>query len=332
MTAPRAPGPAALPVVDLRGGTAQASAPPVKPLARGLVLLKMGLVLVGLGLLLAWAAGSLPADRPAVSPTAVLAAVLLNQAALYVAALRLRATLAAFGMTLTARQAFVIQLRSLFYFFFVPMSVGYEIARFVGIRRIDPTATAKRILIALLMDRVLGLFAAVFAVAALAGLVVPVTAWSNIDPIWLLTALGVALVVGVALLAHGPLRHRVFDLLGALRGIGSRLVRPALLSLAALTLVCASVYAFAAGSGIGVGWAPVAFALSASLLGMAIPVSLLGVTLGEVAGVGTLALIGLPPGVAVLLAAVAYGGRLLGAIQGALIELWHGARLIKNVE
>ena len=73
------------------------------------------------------------------------------------------------------------------------------------------------------------------------------------------------------------------------------------------------------------GMAPVAFALSASLLGMAIPLSLVGVTLGEVAGVGTMAMIGLPPGVAVLLTSVAYCGRLFGAMQGAVIELWGDA-------
>ena len=72
--------------------------------------------------------------------------------------------------------------------------------------------------------------------------------------------------------------------------------------------------------------------MSASLLGMAIPLSLFGVTLGEAAGVGTLALIGLSPAVAVLLTSVAYCGRLFGAMQGAVIELWGDAGRVARRE
>ncbi len=281
----------------------------------------MALVLAGLGLLLAWTGQGLPADRPPVSPLGILLAVLLNQAALLAAALRLRATLGAFDIRLSPRQAFGIHLRSLFYFFFVPMSVGYEISRYVAVRRIDPGAGMRRIVLALLMDRVLGLVAALTAVGALVPLVLPTVAWPALDPVWLLVIAGVAAGLGALLLAHGPLRRRVLEVMGILGRTWPRLLLPFLLSLAALAMVCASVFAFAAGSALSVGWAQVSFALSASLLGMAVPLSLLGVTLGEAAGAGTLALVGLSPGVAVLLASVAYCGRLLGAIQGAMIEL-----------
>jgi hypothetical protein len=287
-----------------------------------MVLLKVGLVVAGLGLLVTWAADSIPGDRPTVSPIAVVLAVLLNQAALYTAAERLRATLSAFGMTISRGQAFGIHLRSLFYFFFVPMSVGLEISRFVAIRAVCPGASGRRLLLALLVDRALGLLAALIAVLALVGVVFPELARVDINPWWYLAAVALVAILGTALLAHGALRQHARDLLEALASAGPRLLVPILLSVAALLLVCASVFAFANGAGIVIDPITLAFALAASLFGMAIPVSLLGATLGEVAGAGTLALVGLPPAAAVLLASAAYCGRLLGAIQGAVVELW----------
>jgi len=322
------PRPAALPTVDpldtkAAGGADAALASQGQPLARGFVLLKMALVVIGLALLLVWVGEGLPTQRPSFSVVAL--TVTLYQLALYAAALRLQGTLAAFGITITARQALIVHLRSLFYFFFVPMSVGYEITRFIAIRRIDAAASVKQVVIALLMDRVLGLLAALIALAGLAGVVLPASVWTGIDLTWVLVIALAALVLGAAVMAHESPRRQVRDLLSALRPIWPRLALPTLYSLVTLGLVCASVFVFAIGSGIRVDWAPVTFALSASLLGMAVPVSLLGVTLGEVAGVGTLALIGLTPGVAVLLTSVAYCGRLFGAMQGAVIELWGDA-------
>lgn len=302
---------------DLDGGL-----PSARPPQPWVVLLKASLVVAGLGLLVSWAADSLPVDRSAVSPFAVALAVLLNQAALYAAAERLRATLAAFDMTISRGQAFGIHLRSLFYFFFVPMSVGLEISRFFAIRAICPGASGRRLLLALLIDRLLGVLAAFLVVVALVGAVLPELAPRHVNPWWYLGAVALACLLGAALLAHGTLRRYARDLVEALGSTGPRLVIPIMLSFATLLLMCASVFAFANGAGILIAPIALTFALAASLFGMAIPVSLLGATLGEVAGVGTLALIGLTPAAAVMLASVAYCGRLLGAIQGAVVELW----------
>jgi hypothetical protein len=173
-----------------------------------------------------------------------------------------------------------------------------------------------------LVDRVLGLLAALLVVLALVRAVLPESVPLDIDPWWYLGAAALAAMLGTALLAHGALRRNARDLIEALVSAGPRLMVPILLSFAALLLVCASVFAFANGAGIMIDPITLAFALAASLFGMAIPVSLLGATLGEVAGAGTLALVGLPPAAAVMLASVAYCGRLLGAIQGAVVELW----------
>ncbi len=131
-------------------------------------------------------------------------------------------------------------------------------------------------------------------------------------------------------LLRRPWRERAVELLRALRVGSVRLLLPVLLSLLALALVCASVYVVAAASGWGAGFAQVSFALSASLLGMALPVSLFGATLGEPTGVGVMALLGLPSALAVILVSLAYVGRLLGAMQGAALELHGGIRGLRR--
>jgi hypothetical protein len=301
---------------------------------RWLVVGKIALVLAGLGLLVRWAlAGLAPTDGSGalhLAPVGLVAAVLLNQAALFAAALRLRATLAAFGVRLSAAQAMAIHLRSLFYFFFVPLSVGLEVSRYLDIRRIDADVPAKTLVLVLLLDRVLGLVAAVAALAAFASLVLPASVWARVDAGWL--ALGAAAVLAGAglVLLRRPWQERAADLLRVLKAGSVRLLVPVLLSLLALALVCASVYVVAATSGWAAGFAEIAFALSASLLGMALPLSLLGVTVGEATGVGVMALLGLAPALAVMLVSLAYVGRLLGAVQGAALELHGGVRVLRR--
>jgi hypothetical protein len=301
---------------------------------RWLVAAKLALVLAGLGLLLRWAlAGLAPTDGSGalhLAPAGLVAAVVLNQAALFAAALRLRSTLAAFGVRLTAAQAMAIHLRSLFYFFFVPLSVGLEVSRYLDIRRIDADVPARTLVLVLLLDRVLGLFAAVAALAAFAYLVLPVSVWAQINGRWLVLGALAVLAVGGLVLLHRPWRERGTALLRVLRAGSLRLLVPVLLSLLALALVCASVYVVAVASGWAAGFVEIAFALSAALLGMALPLSLLGVTVGEATGVGVMALLGLAPALAVMLVSLAYVGRLLGAVQGAALELHGGMRVLRR--
>jgi uncharacterized membrane protein YbhN (UPF0104 family) len=293
-----------------------------KRLPLWLLALKIGLVTVGLLLLLRWALQRLPADTVTPDARSLIGALLLNQLALYAAACRLQATLAAFGVHIRRGQAMRIHLQSLFYFFFVPMSVGLEIARFIKVRDIDPGVPAKRLLFALLLDRVLGLVAAVALVAALLPVVMPNALHQLWHPGWFSFLVAGTLLLVAVFWFHAPFRQRLVDAVAATAQVGRSLPLLIALSLAALLLVCASVYLIALGAKVDVGPAALTFALSASLLGMLLPVSLLGATLGEAAGAGLFALLGLNAAAALLLVSAAYGGRLIGAMQGGIIELW----------
>jgi hypothetical protein len=315
--------------------TSAAVAEPLGPRQRWLVAVKVALVLGALVVLVRWAlSGLTPAagapDTPGLALGGVAAAVLLNQLALFVAALRLRATLAAFQVHITAGQAMAIHLRSLFYFFFVPL-VGQELSRYIDVRRIDGAVSAKKLLLLLLLDRGLGLVAAVAALVTFAYAVLPTRVWGLLDAGWLAGGAAAALVVGGLVLLRRPWRERARELLRVLHQGSLRLLVPVLLSLLALALVCAAVYTVAATSGWQVGFAQVSFALSASLLGMAVPLSVFGATLGEPTGIGVMALLGIGSALAVLLVSLAYMGRLLGAMQGAALELHGGIRGLRRI-
>jgi len=307
---------------------------PLAPRQRWLVASKLLLVLVALVVLVRWAlAGLKPSPgaphAPGLALDGLVAAVLLNQAALFIAALRLRATLAAFRVRLTPGQAMAIHLRSLFYFFFLPL-VGQEVSRYVDIRRIDPDVPAKKLLLLLLLDRGLGLVAALAALAAFAYAVLPARVWALADLGWLATGSAAALGVCGLMLLRRPWRERAVELLEVLQQGSVRLVVPVLLSLLALGLVCAAVYAVAVASGWGASFAQVSFGLSASLLGMAVPVSVFGATVGEPTGIGVMAMLGLSSSLSVMLISLAYVGRLLGAMQGAALELHGGIRGLRR--
>ncbi|MGB5736853.1 MAG: lysylphosphatidylglycerol synthase transmembrane domain-containing protein, partial [Thiohalocapsa sp.] len=286
------------------------------------LVLKLVLVTGGLLLLLHWALQRLPDDRPALDLWSLLGAILLNQLALHAAAWRLQATLAAFGVSIRRGQAMRIHLQSLFYFFFVPMSVGLEIARFLKVRDIDPTVSAKRLLFALLFDRVLGLAGVLLVVGMLLPLVLPALLPQLWHPGWLLFAVVVASIIGAASWLHPRLRELLLTMIAATAEVRQSPPLLIALSLAALLLVCASVYVIAISARIDIGLVPLTFALSASLLGMMLPVSLLGATVREAAGIGIFAALGISAASGMLLVTTAYGGRLLGALQGAIIELW----------
>jgi hypothetical protein len=287
-----------------------------------LVALKMALVVGGLFVLLHWAFQRLPNGAVALDALSLFGAVMLNQLALFAAAWRLQVTLRAFGVCIGRQQAVRIHLQSLFYFFFVPMSVGLEISRFVKVRDIDPTVSAKRLLFALLLDRVLGLLVAVAVAAALLPVVMPEVLPQLWQPAWIAVVTLGSLALGGALWLHPPSRRRLVDAVAAMGKVGRSLPLLIGLSLAALLLVCASVYVIAVGARVDIGPSALTFALSASLLGMLLPVSALGATMGEAAGAGLFALFGLNAASALLLVSAAYGGRLLGALQGGVIELW----------
>lgn len=107
---------------------------------------------------------------------AALAALACNQLALLLTATRLQRILHIFALPTRWRDVLWIHLQSMFYFFFVPMTVGLELSRFAKLKRLHPSAAGTAIAGVVLLDRVIGVAGALLFSLALLPLVTLVAA------------------------------------------------------------------------------------------------------------------------------------------------------------
>lgn len=282
-------------------------------------LLKVGLVVLGFTLLMIQTARWTPSGSLGIQPWALLGALLLNQIALFLAADRFRATLAAFGIAIGLRRANVIHLQSTFYYFFVPMSVGLEVARFAKVRATWPDASPSKLLAALLVDRFAGMLGMLLIAVVLVWPVVP-----NLDRRFWFGVLAVAFagvaILTVVVVSSRRIRRRLVELRAALMTLRARVFRILALSCGAQMLVCGSVVCLFAASAIDVDSRFIFFTLSAGGLAFAIPASFLGVSFADAASAALFRMFALDPATALALTSAAFGGRLVAALQGGIIE------------
>ncbi len=261
----------------------------------------------------------------------LLVALLVNQLALTLFAIRMRSLLGVFGISIGLLDAHRIHLQSLFYFFFVPMSVGMEVSRFLKVSTLVAGVSGISLTAALIVDRVVGALAA--GVVAL--LCLPyITLASPLNlaggaVIW--ASVGVA----VAVLLAGWLVIRRFTRGGQLESLARAIrTRPGSLAsgvgVSLLMQLCMGGAVFFAATAFGVIVAPVevVFAVAASMFALLIPVSVVGAGPVEVAAVGVFVALGVQPPDAVLLASIVYSCRLVGALQGGFWEFFEGGRVL----
>src|SRR5436190_10418564 len=96
--------------------------------------LKLLLVPIGLAILASQLMRDPRLGVVGLDPVLVVAALLVNQVALLLFAMRMRLALRVFGIGLTLMQSLRVHLQSVFYFFVLPMTVGLELARFAKIK------------------------------------------------------------------------------------------------------------------------------------------------------------------------------------------------------
>jgi len=258
-------------------------------------------------------------------PVLIAGALVANQAALVLFALRMRVALAVFGIPVTLAQALRVHLQSVFYFFVLPMTVGLELARFAKIKAMTGGSAATGALTyALVADRLAGALAAfLLALALLPFLGSSATPrWDRIAS-WLpwIAAAG-ALTVLLAL--HPRVRAHAREVLDVLRRGRRRLL--ACLALAAATHLAfaLAVHLAAVGTNLSVTPLQTLFAVSAGMLFVVIPVSFAGLSPVEAASLGVLVGLGIPAQEAAVFALITYLAKLVAALQGGAWEVAEG--------
>ncbi len=286
-------------------------------------LLLAQLIAAPIGLVvLAWLlVDELPLARISENVVGVSAGVLVGLAGLQIFGARLHLVARLFGLEIARRAVWRVHIVSLFYYFFLPAGVGYDLVRvaklgasttrgatgwkLAGIGAVERVAGGAGLVVLLLLALP---FTKVAEDARLPILSLPVKYWG----------LGVALAVLVAGVVY-LLAHQRYPRL--------RLIYPAAgLSAGAYAVVAAGIWIAAEALGIRISSTEILVALSGTLLFQLIPVNLLGVSFGEVAAVAIYAAYGLDRPEAVFLTTIAYLQRLAAALIGGGIEAWFSAR------
>lgn len=294
-------------------------------------LLKLVVVPAVLAAIVAGAAGDARLGALSFDAGLLLAALLLNQAALALFAARMRSALHVFGVRLGFLQAMRVHLQSMFFFFALPMTVGMEVARFAKIRnQLGDGAPAAGLASALLADRVLGALAALL----IAALLLPFMRfegirWESAGP-WMGWAAAAVAAAGLVLL-HGRVRALALQVLAMLRAEHRSLWASLGIAIVTHCAFAAAIYLAARGANIAIGPLQTLFAVSAAMLFVVLPVSFAGVGPVEAANFGVLVGMGLPVEQAGVFAFLVYLAKLVAAIEGAAWEMAEGRQGLRTL-
>jgi hypothetical protein len=265
-----------------------------------------------------------------------LLAVVVGLLAACAAATRMYQILQLWGVVVPLKSALRIHFESTFYMFFTPISVGMEVARFGKISYLLPETSKVDLGVALVVDRIVGML----VISILAVCMLPVIPIELLIPDMLeetLADAGTQVLLGgcllVALLLIAALLIRVYQ--ARLARLLKRVVPKTRHAPTNFTLGVTAISASASSAilyvlaiwvasrvfGLEIPLEVIASVTFGSILFQVIPISFLGLSATDVAGVALYILFGSNQETATLLVALAYGLRLLPALIGGGSEL-----------
>ncbi len=281
--------------------------------------LRLAVLGIGIPTLIYWAVREQAIDWSDGWTLSLLAGIALAQAAFAIYALRFRTVMHMAGIELAYVDALRIAFMSFFYQFFVPLSVGGDVSKFVTLRMRAHGAVP--VAGGIVFDHFIGL-------GTLALLTATLFVWRRplaVDAtLWLAAALMLTLMLGVGFAALRYHRREAVAL-DALPGLIARHRLGALAAFAlSLTMQCVFALAVFVGSrqwGIEIAYLDLLFVQAIALIFQAIPLNLGGVGATEIAGTGLYVALGLPLPAAVLLVSLLYVYRLVSAVIGGVWDL-----------
>lgn len=263
-----------------------------------------------------------------------LIALAMNQIGLMLYALRLRGLALAYQAPLGVMESFKIHVQSIFYQVFIPMTVGMEVARFAKIKALYPQMSGKRLIAALLSDRVWSLVATLLTAGALLPLFIQyfimMIDYQDKYGFWIVGA-GVVVIVVVLLMIkmRSVVQEKVGEIWNILSEQKSYILYLGTLSiLAHLSSIVAS-YILLQSLDVNIPLGKCLFGISLSMLFLVIPVAVLGITLTEGAVVVVFTMLGYSTEQSALVASCVYALRMIGALQGGIWEFVEDGYKIK---
>jgi len=264
----------------------------------------------------------------------LLLALAALQASLLSFAARLKFSLQALGVVLPQKASFVIALQGLFYFF-IPLSIGTDTARWMKIQACLPAVSRTAVLAAVLFDRATAAVACLLIGLAALPLVASIRfemPWTgnNMHAELPFAAVSLTLLVllGILTVLAQKHKHRIAFIWS--RGFAVYSCLSLALSFLTQGFMIVAVWSGFRWLGIDLTPANVAFGVTGGALAQVIPISVAGAGPGEVAAVLVSAAAGATTEQAVLLASMVYFCKLIGGIEGGLLEWPPIARRLRH--
>jgi len=285
-----------------------------------------------MGAIVLWAWQSRPAALAAHWHGLLVPGVLLSLLSLLAYAARFRRVMRMLDLPFTFIDGLRIVSFAVFCQFFVPLGAGAELSKYLKLRGLAPERRALVSAAGIVLEHLLGLVALLMIAGVLFALMRPFAIDVSITMM-----VGCALMV-VVLAASVLLRRQGRIGLGArqvLARLGAHKRDAALVlawSLLMHVLLAAAVHVGSLGWHIGISYWQILFVLAAASVLQAVPATLVGVGLADVAGAGLYVALGLPLAEALLLVSLLYCYRLLVAVLGGLWELDKARRLWRDAE
>lgn len=288
--------------------------------------LKLVLMPLGIGCLLYWAAQEESLRQHARWGWELVAGAMISLVAMGPLAMRFRHALHIAGFALAAGQSLRINALSTFYHFFVPLSIGAEVTKFVQLKLVHPQQGAMQLTGAILLDHVLGFAALLVILVGMFCVDYPLP--GTIDLRWLAVAVIAmnGVLLGVAWGMRERLGAKTRDVLERLAGHRLDVVAALAWSCAMHALLAAAMLLPAQAWGLDLGYREFLFVLAASSLLSAIPVNVAGIGAAEIAGTGLYIALGSSSKEAVLLVSLMYCYKLLFAVLGGVWDFAIGRR------
>ncbi len=283
-----------------------------------LFYLKLVLLPLGVGCLLYWAAQEQMLRQSARWNWELNLGAALSVFAMAPLALRFKHALKVAGFTLDAKHSLRINALSAFYHFFVPLSLGAELTKFIQLKTALAERGAVRLTVAIVLDHVLGFVALLAILLTLCEEGGPLM--GGVDVRWVAAAIVAAAAVLLALAWRyrsrlGASAREILERLMTHRADAAAAVG---WSVAMQALMAAALVLPAQAWGLDIDYRELLFVLAASSLFAAVPLNIAGLGVAEIAGAGLYLAFGLSSRDALLLVSLQYCYRLLFAILGGL--------------
>ncbi len=243
----------------------------------------------------------------------------LSQIALLLYSQRFRLVMKSTGIVLGSIEALRINTLAVFYQFFVPLSVGADLTKFIKLKR-SHNSPGRRVG-SIILDHVVGICALVTLSIFLLVIRKPTFEQLNFENYESFIALTIFSILVLSIIYQPTITKYTKKVLSEVKEKWPLIFMAFCFSIIMHITLAAGVFIGSQGVGLNVPYLDILFVLSVSMIVQSIPISLLGVGAPEIAGTAMYTAIGLSIPVALLLVALLYSYRLITSVIGGLWEL-----------